>query len=214
MNLYREHVFCDKCASHKVKSHLVKAGERNPEGFFQPKYEFDTINRHCENCGNFWPELPLDSEQAEVSLDYVVGFAFSQPLGYVAMIKKNRPDWQVGLLNGIGGKIEFGESPLAAQIREFHQECSLGVDDNWRQFATLSGNNDGKLWRVVFHWTYFTSEYNSTTDYGLTDEQVKIYPREGIMSNRFRTVSNVPMLLETAMCSIASKQLQYEIKEL
>lgn len=33
---------------------------------------------------------------------YVVGFAFDLTLTMVALIRKNRPEWQMGLLNGIG----------------------------------------------------------------------------------------------------------------
>lgn len=34
---------------------------------------------------------------------YVAGLAFSTDLQHVALIKKNRPDWQAGKFNGIGG---------------------------------------------------------------------------------------------------------------
>ena len=37
---------------------------------------------------------------------YVLGFLFSPDCKRVALIIKNRPDWQAGFLNGIGGKID------------------------------------------------------------------------------------------------------------
>jgi hypothetical protein len=37
--------------------------------------------------------------------DYVVGFLFRNNLSEVALIKKDRPAWQAGHLNGIGGKL-------------------------------------------------------------------------------------------------------------
>lgn len=67
---------------------------------------------------------------------YVVGFLFMPDIpsrhnpyqGWeVALIRKNRPDWQKGSLNGIGGKIEDGETPLDAMIREFREEAGLTV---------------------------------------------------------------------------------------
>ena len=38
--------------------------------------------------------------------EYVVGFAFDKKRENVALIQKNRPPWQKGKLNGIGGHIE------------------------------------------------------------------------------------------------------------
>ena len=38
------------------------------------------------------------------------------------LIRKNRPDWQRGLLNLPGGKIEKNETPEAAAIRELKEE--------------------------------------------------------------------------------------------
>ena len=35
---------------------------------------------------------------------YVVGFMFSPDKQFVALIRKNRPEWQAGKLNGIAGK--------------------------------------------------------------------------------------------------------------
>jgi 8-oxo-dGTP diphosphatase len=55
---------------------------------------------------------------------YVLGFLFhGAPLARrVALIRKAKPDFQRGKLNGIGGKIEPGESAYEAQIREFKEE--------------------------------------------------------------------------------------------
>mgnify|MGYP002715664186 CR=1 FL=1 len=41
---------------------------------------------------------------------FVAGFAFSADGGKVALVRKNRPRWQRGRLNAIGGSIEAGES--------------------------------------------------------------------------------------------------------
>ena len=52
---------------------------------------------------------------------YVLGFAFHPARG-VVLIRKNRPEWQAGKLNGVGGKIERGELPEQAMAREFEEE--------------------------------------------------------------------------------------------
>ena len=41
-----------------------------------------------------------------MTIKYVVGFAFNKEKTKVLLIKKTKPDWQAGQLNGIGGKIE------------------------------------------------------------------------------------------------------------
>lgn len=71
---------------------------------------------------------------------YVLGFAFTPDFEKVALIRKNKPDWQAGLLNGIGGKVEVGECPAVAMDREFLEETGvrfMGGPD-WRPFLTMS----------------------------------------------------------------------------
>jgi 8-oxo-dGTP pyrophosphatase MutT (NUDIX family) len=58
----------------------------------------------------------------EVKDRYVLGFVFSQACDRVLLIWKNRPAWQKDKLNGIGGKIEAGETPKQAMEREFTEE--------------------------------------------------------------------------------------------
>ena len=70
--------------------------------------------------------------------NYVAGFLFSFDRRRVLLIQKNRPRWQAGKLNGVGGKIEAGETPLDAMRREFREEA--GIDGlTWEEFATLGG---------------------------------------------------------------------------
>lgn len=67
---------------------------------------------------------------------YVVGFLFSEDRQWVALIRKTKPEWQAGKLNGIGGKIEWGESHFTAMGREFKEETGLG-GVTWRHFAEM-----------------------------------------------------------------------------
>jgi hypothetical protein len=53
---------------------------------------------------------------------FVLGFVFDFEAKKVLLVLKNRPDWQTGLLNGLGGKIEADETPLEAMEREFKEE--------------------------------------------------------------------------------------------
>jgi 8-oxo-dGTP diphosphatase len=67
--------------------------------------------------------------------EYVVGFAFDTD-GRVALIRKNRPEWQAGRLNGIGGHIEPGEHPNDAMWREFREETGTDVS-GWQKYVVM-----------------------------------------------------------------------------
>lgn len=70
---------------------------------------------------------------------YVAGFAFSRNFRDVALVRKERPDWQAGRLNGIGGKIEAGETPAEAMVREFQEETGLATAPvDWEEVVELS----------------------------------------------------------------------------
>lgn len=102
--------------------------------------------------------------------EYVLGFMFDDK-NRVALIKKNRPDYQKDLINGIGGKVEPGESPVAAMKREFLEETGAKVN-NWEFFAALSFN-EGEMQRDSIVYCYAT-ESNSPIK-SVTDEIVGMY---------------------------------------
>ena len=71
---------------------------------------------------------------------YCLGFAFNPMMDRVALIRKTRPEWQSGLLNGIGGKVEDGEGSVQAMRREFHEETAVLIPPvRWRYFAAMNG---------------------------------------------------------------------------
>jgi 8-oxo-dGTP diphosphatase len=82
-------------------------------------------------------------------IDYVLGFLFDDKKERVVLIEKNRPSWQAGLLNGVGGKIELGEEttwglkwkekPQDAMRREFKEETGVDIP-LWVFNGTMSGD--------------------------------------------------------------------------
>lgn len=67
---------------------------------------------------------------------YVVGFLFDTGCGQVALLEKNRPAWQAGKLNGIGGHIEDGETAREAMVREFREEAGIEIK-SWELFLVM-----------------------------------------------------------------------------
>lgn len=66
---------------------------------------------------------------------YVCGFLFNDEGTKVALVRKKRPQWQASLLNAVGGKVESGESPYEAMVREAQEE--MGVTVPWDFVTTL-----------------------------------------------------------------------------
>jgi 8-oxo-dGTP diphosphatase len=102
---------------------------------------------------------------------YVVGFLFDTLHRYVVLIKKNRPDWQKGKLNGVGGHIEDGETPLDAMIREFYEETGAHVSD-WEQFCVMY-NDDFEC----YAFKAFVDKFDVMT---CTDEEIRLCPLHNI----------------------------------
>jgi len=74
--------------------------------------------------------------------DYVVGLLFNQTKTKVVLLeKKHGPPCVVGKWNGVGGKIEDGESPASAMAREFKEEAGQPIGaHNWNHFCTLKSD--------------------------------------------------------------------------
>lgn len=66
----------------------------------------------------------------------VVGFVFWR--GQVLLVRKARPFWQAGKLNGVGGKVEEGETTVMAMVRECHEETSVVTSTmDWEYVAKI-----------------------------------------------------------------------------
>ena len=69
---------------------------------------------------------------------YTVGFIFDPMLSRVVLIHKNRPEWQSGKMNGIGGRIEEGEESVAGMVREVQEETGLHTkSEQWVFLGTM-----------------------------------------------------------------------------
>lgn len=76
--------------------------------------------------------------------EYVLGFAFDEKAQNVVLIEKLRPEWQKGLYNGIGGKVERNDNTnYTAMCREFYEETRVHtVPDMWKNFGNMVFEED------------------------------------------------------------------------
>lgn len=104
---------------------------------------------------------------------YVLTFVFNEALDSVWLIRKIKPKFQEGYLNGIGGKIEKDESPHEAAIRELHEESGYIVDFTKLIYTgQMKGEDyDGSMFEVYVFYTITDTPLKH-----IEDEPVNLYP--------------------------------------
>lgn len=134
------------------------------------------------------------SQSAENDVqEYVVGFLMDTLRHEVALIRKNRPEWQAGRLNGIGGHVEPGERPYDAMCREFFEETGLAVR-GWKTLVVM----DFPGARITFYRTSVPSSILRGVR-SETDEEVGVYPLHMVRDDAFwKIIPNLSWLLPLA----------------
>lgn len=123
---------------------------------------------------------------------YVVGFWFNNARDRVALIRKIKPEWQKGLLNGVGGKVEGNESFRQAMVREFQEETGVEtIEGNWTLAIEQRGEN---YFLAVFHGKALT---NVCEDFIKADEQVEWYNVKELLE-REDLIKNLPWFITLA----------------
>lgn len=117
------------------------------------------------------------------------GFMFSQDLARVALIHKQRPDYLVGHLVGIGGKNEPGETPLETMIREFREETGVHHED-WTHVLSFSGDIGQPI-------SVFRAVGDVDALQAVTDERVEVFRVASLPPEVYRTCKwAIPMCLD------------------
>lgn len=120
---------------------------------------------------------------------YVVSFIFIPNCDHVWMIRKNKPEWQKGCLNGIGGKVEKNETYRNAAIRELKEESGVYIG-HLSEIGYMHGkNNDGSKFKVVIFAAISDQELRT-----IESQEIGIYRVSTIA--RGNHIENVPMIIE------------------
>jgi 8-oxo-dGTP pyrophosphatase MutT (NUDIX family) len=124
-------------------------------------------------------------------MTYTLGFLFGEKDNkkVVWLIKKTKPDWQIGLLNGIGGKLEYKEPPIVGICREFKEETGVEtIVDDWYEFCEYT---DANSWRIHCFTSYKECHPKTTTD-----EEVACYEVDNLPE---KVISGVRWLISLAL---------------
>lgn len=129
---------------------------------------------------------------------YVLGFLFSHNCVRVVLIRKKRR-MHVGMLNGLGGQIEPGETPEQAMAREFADESGSSASYPWVMFGVLSDPE----WRVYLfraRKTFIPTNWRDGEE-----GQVEVHLVDDVLggaSGGFLTVPDLPYLVQAAIVSL------------
>lgn len=133
---------------------------------------------------------------------YVVGFMFNPAENAVLLLRKNRPSWQVGKLNGIGGRIETDETPEQAMRRECIEEVGLDVD-SWKHYCTL---RDERGWEI-----HFLSAVGPIMNASvMTDELPEV---ASVLALPFDVIPNLKWLIPMALSMRFERVAYFDVKE-
>jgi 8-oxo-dGTP diphosphatase len=137
-------------------------------------------------------------------ITYVLGFAFDPDLR-IALIKKDRPADMAGLWNGIGGKVETGEAPIDAMVREFTEECGvITTPEHWQHYATLRDTRSG--YQILCFVTVITPESLDCVR-TMESEEVKVFTREQLAEKTaVEVMPNLSWLMPMAL-SLADRDI-------
>jgi len=136
-----------------------------------------------------------------------VGFAFTDGLGgpdVLLIHKKRGPAVVRDKLNGVGGHLKEGETPVECMVREFEEEAGVHIPaDRWTEAVRMSGPH-GDGWEVTFFFAHLEPE-EAVQARTMEDEHVAWYTTNSMWSLRYPAcvVSNlrwlVPLLLDPCL---------------
>lgn len=102
---------------------------------------------------------------------YVVGFLIDVNWN-VVLIRKNKPDWQAGKLNGVGGKIEDTDVDVhSAMEREFEEEAGV----IFREWNLLTKVVDESVGYELYVFRGFVDDVKEIPVKSMTSEIIEVH---------------------------------------
>lgn len=124
---------------------------------------------------------------------YVLGFLFSPDYKKLVLIQKNKPEWQKGLFNVPGGRVEnYDKTYNHATAREFSEEAGICIPYyEWQQFASLNGP-DYKVYCFVADSGIYKQVSSRTS------ETIKVHEVEDVLTGKLPIVPGLTYLIPLA----------------
>ena len=96
----------------------------------------------------------------------------------ILLLKKNNPDWQKGLYNGIGGKVELNTTPLETIIKKCQEEFGVNIS-NWIELDSEISSSGIEI--VYFLTTLNEGEIKKLQSQ--TDERAELFSINNLPTN-------------------------------
>ena len=96
----------------------------------------------------------------------------------ILLLKKNNPDWQRGLYNGIGGKVELNTTPLETIIKKCQEELGANIS-NWIELDSEISSSGIEI--VYFLTTLNEGEIKKLQSQ--TDERAELFSINNLPTN-------------------------------
>jgi len=133
---------------------------------------------------------------------YVLGFLFDTDENRVVLIRKTKPSWQAGKLNGVGGKIEGDEHPKQAMQREFREETGVDIPERSTfHFATLQDNQPVRYsnkW-IVYCFSCMSTDSVEAVKTTTEEEVVVVNVADCFRYEKLNLMRNLPVLISLAL---------------
>lgn len=148
---------------------------------------------------------------------YSLVFAFCGP--DVLLLRKAKPEWQAGLLNGVGGKLEEGETVFQCARREFTEETTVILPEDVKMH----------LFHAMYWHNYETHKDALVYCFGLelpknlmiqavlgtqgAPEPCIIWKRDKVTPLTCPCMPNVPFLVEMAECLVLCSPEERKLRQ-
>ncbi|HRL07933.1 MAG TPA: NUDIX hydrolase [Aliarcobacter sp.] len=96
----------------------------------------------------------------------------------ILLLRKNNPDWQKGLYNGIGGKVELNTTPLETIIKKCQEELGVNIS-NWIELDSEISSSGIEI--VYFLTTLNEGEIKKLQSQ--TDERAELFSINNLPTN-------------------------------
>ncbi|WNL13330.1 NUDIX domain-containing protein [Aliarcobacter cryaerophilus] len=96
----------------------------------------------------------------------------------ILLLKKNNPDWQKGLYNGIGGKVELNTTPFETIIKKCQEELGVNIS-NWIELDSEISSSGIEI--VYFLTTLNEGEIKKLQSQ--TDERAELFSINNLPTN-------------------------------